>query len=257
MKKTITIVLSLIFILSCSEEEAPITLPETIRVQETVIVEVTKVVEKEKIIYLDATYNPEPTWTPTSTPVSSPEWTPTPTPVPLPEWTPTPTPVPSSIWTPTPTPTTVPTWTPTPTPTPTPINWEFYLDGILVTPTPIPPPTWTPTPTPTTVPTWTPTPTPTPLPPDYLGYELTSFTTSYNIQNIGEIMIIPLPPSKSPIVDHDHDDDFVDGITINDSSNYAIMSVKLNKDSHSEVTIVAITPTGMTNITLTYYTTKK
>ena len=69
MKKTI-IIIGIIFIFGCSDEEVPITLPETIRVQETVIVEVTKVVEKEKVIYLDATYNPEPTWTPTPTPIA-------------------------------------------------------------------------------------------------------------------------------------------------------------------------------------------
>ena len=257
MKKTIIIIISLIFILSCSEEEAPITLPETIRVQETVIVEVTKVVEKEKIIYLDATYNPEPTWTPTSTPVSSPEWTPTPTPVPLPEWTPTPTPTNIPEWTPTPTPSPVPTWTSTPSPTETPISWEYYLDGVLVTPTPTPPATWTPTPTPKPAATWTPTPTPTPLPPDDLGFVLTSFTFNVDHTDFGQIFIVGIPNDKSPVVDQDQDNDLTDEIQLNDSNNYTVLSVSHKKNAGSEVSFVGLTPTGSTNITLIFYTTRK
>ena len=68
MKKTLLLIF-VIFLISCRNEEDPIYIPETIKIIETVTVEVTKVVEKEKIVYLDATYNPEPTWTPTPTPV--------------------------------------------------------------------------------------------------------------------------------------------------------------------------------------------
>ena len=257
MKKTIIIIL-LIFIFACSSEEVPITLPETIRVQETVIVEVTKVVETEKLIYLDATYNPEiePTWTPTPIPIAMPTWTPTPIPKANSTWTPTPTPTAIPQWTSTPTPTPIPTWTPTPTPTPTPVNWEFYLDGELVTPTPTPRATWTPTPTPTQVPTWTPTPTPTPLPPGDLGYELTSFSFSFNHTDFGQIVTVGIPSIKSPIVDQDEDNDLVDEIKINDS-NYTVISVSHNRNSSPEVTILALTPIGSTNLTFTFYTTKK
>ena len=83
MKKYL-IIIFIIFLISCRNEEDPIYIPETIKIIETVTVEVTKVVEKEKIIYLDATYNPEPTWTPTPTPIPGATWTPTPTPTPVP-----------------------------------------------------------------------------------------------------------------------------------------------------------------------------
>jgi len=266
MKKIITILL-IIFIFSCSNEVAPISLPETIRVKETVIVEVTKVVDK--IIYLDPTYNPEPTWTPTPTPKMVPSWTPTavpiadspwtptPTPTQIPIWTPTAVPIADSPWTPTPTPTQIPTWTPTPTPTATPVEWEFYLNGVLVTPTPVPDATWTPTPTPTQVPTWTPTPTPTPLPPEDLGYELTSIVASYNFTKFGESLIIGVPLDKSPIVDHDNDNDLTDGITTNDDNNYKILAVKLNKNSTTEITLLSLSPVGNIAITITFYTTRK
>ena len=255
MKKTI-IIISLIFILSCSEEEAPITLPETIRVQETVIVEVTKVVEKEKIIYLDPTYSPMQTWTPTPTPIPSSVWTPTPTPIPSSVWTPTPTPIPSLVWTPTPTPTSIPTWTPTPVPTATPVLWEYYLDGILVTPTPTPAATWTPTPTPSPAATWTPTPTPTPLPPEDLGYVKTSIVTTYNFTNFGEQVTVGIPLEKSPIVDHNQNGDITDDITTNDDNNFKILSVKQNKNSNSEITILCLTPIN-TPVTVTFWTTRK
>ena len=222
----------MIFLISCGNEEDPIYIPETVKIIETVTVEVTKVVEKEKIIYLDATYNPEPTWTPTPTPIAGVPWTPTPTPIPA------------------------ATWTPTPTPTQTPINWEYYVDGILVTPTPRPPATWTPTATPIPAATWTPTPTPTPLPPGDLGYELTSFTFTYNIQNIGEVITVGIPADKSPIVDQNQNNDLTDEIIFNDS-NYSVLSVTHKKGASSEVTFVAVTPTGVTNISITFYTTKK
>ena len=243
MKKTLLLIF-LIFLISCGNEENPIYIPETVKIIETVTVEVTKVVEKEKIIYLDATYNPEPTWTPTPTPSSAAIWTPTPTPSSAATWTPTPTPRPAA------------TWTPTPTPTQTPINWEYYVDGILVTPTPRPAATWTPTPTPRPAATWTPTPTPTPLPPGYLGYELTSFTFTYNIQNIGEVITVGIPGDKSPIVDQNQNNDLTDEIKFNDS-NYSVLSVTHKKGASSEITFVAVTPTGVTNITITFYTTKK
>ena len=256
--KKIIIIISLILIIACSEEVIPISLPETIRVQETVVVEVTKVVEKEKIIYLDATYNPEPTWTPTPTPVALPAWTPTSVPLSLPTWTPTPTPKPGSTWTPTPTPTSIPTWTPTPTPTPTKVGWEYYDNGILVTPTPSVGPTWTPTSTPRAVPTWTPTPTPTPLPPDYLGYELVRYTFSVNLTELGQLITVGIPAEKSPIVDSNRNDDLFDEINIiDDPQNYTIISIVQKSNSISEVTFLALTPTGNTNITFDFHTTKK
>ena len=266
MKKIITILL-IIFIFSCSNEVAPISLPETIRVEETVIVEVTKIVEK--IIYLDPTYNPDPTFTPTAVPIADAPWTPTPTPTNVPSWTPTavpianspwtptPTPMPDATWTPTPTPTQVPTWTPTPTPTATPVEWEFYLDGVLVTPTPIPDATWTPTPTPTQVPTWTPTPTPTALPPGDLGYILTSLTFFYNFTDVGEVVTIGITEDKSPIVDHNQNNDLTDEISTSDDNNYKILSVAHKIGETSEVTILSLMPVGNASITLTFYTTRK
>jgi len=234
MKKTLLLILVL-FIYSCGEEEEPITIPETVKIIETVTVEVTKVVEKEKIIYLDATYNPEPE----------------------PTWTPTPTPKIGATWTPTPTPTPVSTWTPTPTPTATPINWEIYINGELVTPTPTPEATWTPTPTPKPAATWTPTPTPTPRPPGDLGYELTNYTFSTNLTDFGQVLIVGVPVDKSPVVDHNQNNDLIDEISINDQNNYSVLSVTHNKGGLSEITILALTPTGNTNITLTFYTTRK
>ena len=257
MKKTL-IIIGIIFTFGCSDEEVPITLPETIRVQETVIVEVTKVIEKEKLIYLEATYNPEPTWTPTATPVALPAWTPTPIPLTLATWTPTPTPKPGSTWTPTPTPKPAATWTPTPTFTPTPFNWEYYLDGILVTSTPTVEPTWTPTPTPKPAATWTPTPTPTPLPPGDLGYELVRFTVSVNLTEIGQIITIGVPPDKSPIVDSNRNDNLLDELKIiNDPQNYSILKVSQDSNGITEITLLAITPTGTTNLSFDFYTTKK
>ena len=233
MKKYL-IIIFIIFLISCRNEEDPIYIPETIKIIETVTVEVTKVVEKEKIIYLDATYNPEPTWTPTPTPIAGVPWTPTPTPSP------------------------VPTWTPTPTPTSTPAGWEFYLNGVLVTPTPTPPATWTPTPTPTPVPTWTPTPTPTPVPPGDLGYELVRFTFNINLTELGQTTTVAIPLEMSPIVDSDRDNDLTDEINIvTDPQNYQIMRVIHNKNSFSEITFVSITPTGSSTISFDFYTTKK
>ena len=226
------IIIFIIFLISCRNEEDPIFIPETIKIIETVTVEVTKVVEKEKIIYLDATYNPEPTWTPTPTPIAGVPWTPTPTPSP------------------------VPTWTPTPTPTSTPAGWEFYLNGVLVTPTPTPPATWTPTPTPTHVPTWTPTPTPTPLPPNDLGFELTSFVSNFNFTSIGQTITFALPIEKSPIVDHDQDGDIINGIKTNDDRNYKIISVTQKTNSSSEITLLSIAPIN-SKVTITFYTTRK
>ena len=231
MKKYL-IIIFIIFLISCRNEEDPIFIPETIKIIETVTVEVTKVVEKEKIIYLDATYNPEPTWTPTPTPIAGVPWTPTPTPSP------------------------VPTWTPTPTPTSTPAGWEFYLNGVLVTPTPTPPATWTPTPTPTHVPTWTPTPTPTPLPPNDLGFELTSFVSNFNFTSIGQTITFALPIEKSPIVDHDQDGDIINGIKTNDDRNYKIISVTQKTNSSSEITLLSIAPIN-SKVTITFYTTRK
>jgi len=260
MKKTLLLLIVLFLLYGCGAEEEPITIPETVKIIETVTVEVTKVVEKEKIIYLDATYNPdlEPTWTPTPTPIPGATWTPTPIPISIPTWTPTPTPKAGPTWTPTPTPKAGPTWTPTPGPTATPINWEIYIDGVLVTPTPKPPATWTPTPTPKPAATWTPTPTSTPLPPGDLGYEITNYTFSTNLTEFGQVMILGVPIDKSPIVDHNQNNDFIDDITIvNDPSNFSILSVAQKKGGLSEITILSLTPTGATNISLTFYTTRK
>ena len=257
MKKTLLLIF-VIFLISCGNEEDPIYIPETVKIIETVTIEVTKVVEKEKIVYLDATYNPEPTWTTTPTPVVGATWTPTPTPAVGATWTPTPTPAVGATWTPTPTPKPAPTWTPTPTPTPTPLNWEIYIDGILVTPTPTPEPTWTPTPTPKPAATWTPTPTPTPLPADDLGYELTRFNFSTNIIEIGQVIIVGVPSPHSPVVDSNRNNDLIDEIkVVNDPQNYKVISVTQKPNLVSEITLVAVTPTGITNIALDFYTTKK
>ena len=233
MKKTLLLIF-VIFLISCGNEEDPIYIPETVKIIETVTVEVTKVVEKEKLIYLDATYNPEPTWTPTPTPIPVATWTPTPTPIPVTPWTPTPTPIPGTPWTPTPTPTNVPTWTPTP------------------------PATWTPTPTPRPAATWTPTPTPTPLPPGDLGFELVRYNTNLTLTDVGQIITIGVPLAFSPIVDSDRDNDLMDEIkVVNDPQNYTIMKVTHNRNGISEITLISITPTGETNLTFDFYTTKK
>ena len=266
MKKVLLTIFIIFLFQNCSSDTDPIDLPETVKLRETVVVEVTKVVEKEKIIYIDFTKMPipwtttptptiAPVWTPTPTPKAN-IWTPTPTPTTAPVWTPSPTPK-ANIWTPTPTPTTAPTWTPTPSPTPTPVSWEFYLDGILVTPTPSPPSTWTPTPTPKALPTWTPTPTPTPLPPGDLGYEKTSVFSSATITDVGQVVTIGIPIDKSPIVDHDQDNDLTDGVTTNDDNQFKIISVNHRKNSNSEVTLVAMVPTGSSVIILEFWTTRK
>ena len=253
MKKNL-LIFFFILIFSCGNEEDTITIPETVKIIETVIVEVPKLVEKEKIVYLDATYNPDPTWTPTPVPLAMPTWTPTPVPLAMPTWTPTPVPLAMPTWTPTPTPKPSYTWTPTPTPTPTPILWEYFVDGVLVTPTPRPAPTWTPTPTPRPAPTWTPTPTPTPIPPGDLGYELNRFTFSTNIDNFGQTIIVGISPPDSPIVDSNRNDSLLDEITIiNDSRNYKIISITEKPNQITEVTLIALTPTGLTNITFDYY----
>jgi len=220
MKKILLTIFIIFLFQNCSSDTDPIDLPETVKLRETVVVEVTKVVEKEKIIYIDFTKMPIP-------------------------------------WTTTPTPTIAPAWTPTPTPTPTPVTWEFYLSGILVTPTPSPPSTWTPTPTPKPMPTWTPTPTPTPLPPGDLGYEKTSITTSANLTDIGQIITIGIPMNKSPIVDHDQDNDLTDGITTNDDNQFKILSVNHIKNSNSEITIISLVPTGESVIKVVFWTTRK
>ena len=255
MKKFLFIFI-ILFIQNCSSDTDPIDLPETVKLRETVVIEVTKIVEKEKIIYIDFSKNPNP-WTPTPTPKALPTWTPTTTPKVNILWTLTPTPTKAPIWTPTPTPTTAPTWTTTPTPTSTPVAWEFYLDGKLVTPTPSPPSTWTPTPTPKALPTWTPTPTPTPLPPGDLGYEKTSVTSSANLTDVGQMITIGIPENKSPIVDHDQDNDLTNGITTNDDDQFKILSVNHVKNGNTQVTIISLVPTGNSVIILEFWTTRK
>ena len=255
MKKFLFIFI-ILFFQNCSSDTDPIDLPETVKLRETVVIEVTKIVEKEKIIYIDFSKNPNP-WTPTPTPKALPTWTPTTTPKVNILWTLTPTPTKAPIWTPTPTPTTAPTWTTTPTPTSTPVAWEFYLDGKLVTPTPSPPSTWTPTPTPKALPTWTPTPTPTPLPPGDLGYEKTSVTSSANLTDVGQMITIGIPENKSPIVDHDQDNDLTNGITTNDDDQFKILSVNHVKNGNTQVTIISLVPTGNSVIILEFWTTRK
>ena len=233
MKKSL-LIFFLILIFSCGNEEEPITIPETVKIIETVIVEVPKLVEKEKIVYLDATYNPDPTWTPTPVPLAMPTWTPTPTPMPA------------------------ATWTPTPTPTPTPINWEYFIDGVLVTPTPTPAATWTPTPTPKPAATWTPTPTPTPIPAGDLGFEIVRHTFTVDLINIGQVTTVGIPISLSPIVDSDRDNDLIDEVMfVTDPKNYRVLKVTHNSNSVSEITFVSVTPTGNTTISFDFYTTKK
>ena len=175
MKKTLLLIF-VIFLISCGNEEDPIYIPETVKIIETVTVEVTKVVEKEKIVYLEPTYNPEPTWTPT------------------------PTPKPAATW----------------------------------------------------------TPTPTPLPPDDLGYELTRFNFSTNIIEIGQVIIVGVPSPHSPVVDSNRNNDLIDEIkVVNDPQNYKVIGVTQKPNLVSEITLVAVTPTGITNIALDFYTTKK
>ena len=139
-----------------------------------------------------------------------------------------------------------PTWTPTPTPTQTPVNWEYYVDGELVTPTPKP------------AATWTPTPTPTPLPPGELGYELVRYTINVSLTEIGQVFTFGITPDKSPIVDSNRNDSLLDEIKIvNDPKNYSILKISQDSNNISEITMVAITPTGTTNISFDFYTTKK
>ena len=132
------------------------------------------------------------------------------------------------------------------TPTKTPVNWEYYVDGELVTPTPKP------------AATWTPTPTPTPLPPGELGYELVRYTINVSLTEIGQVFTFGVPPDKSPIVDSNRNDSLLDEIKIvNDPQNYSIIKISQSSNNISEITMVAITPTGTTSISLDFYTTKK
>ena len=124
--------------------------------------------------------------------------------------------------------------------------------------TPTPAATWTPTPTPKPAATWTPTPTPTPLPPGDLGYELVRYTINIDITEVGQIINFGIPEDKSPIVDSNRNDDLLDEIiVITDSQNYTIIQVTHNRNRNSEITLIAMTPTGNTDITIDFYTTKK
>ena len=125
------------------------------------------------------------------------------------------------------------------------------------TPTPTIAPIWTPTPTPKALPTWTPTPTPTPLPPGDLGYEKTSVIHSANLTDVGQVITIGIPMNKSPIVDHDQDNDLTDGITTNDDNQFKIIAVNHRKNSNSEITIISMVPTGNSVITIEFWTTRK
>lgn len=106
----------------------------------------------------------EPSFTPTQspTPTLTPSPTPTETPIPTPTATPLPTATPTLS--PTPTPTNTPTVTPTTTPLPTTTLTPTEIPTVTPTPTSIPTFTPTPTSTPTPTPTLTPTPTPTASP---------------------------------------------------------------------------------------------
>ena len=125
------------------------------------------------------------------------------------------------------------------------------------TPTPTIAPVWTPTPTPKPMPTWTPTPTPTPLPTGDLGYEKTSVTHSVNLTDVGQVITISIPMNKSPIVDHDQDNDLTDGIPTTDANQFKILSVNHIKNSNSEITIISLVPTGDSVIKVVFWTTRK
>ena len=103
---------------------------------------------------------PEPTHTPTSSPVPTATHSPTHTPT----SSPVPTATPSPTHTPTPTATPSPTHTPTPTATPSPTHTPTSSPVPTATPSPTHTPTSSPVPTATLSPTHTPTPTAAPSP---------------------------------------------------------------------------------------------
>ena len=104
----------------------------------------------------------------------------------------------------------------------------------------------------------TPTPTPTPLPPGDLGFELVRYNTNLTLTDVGQVITIGVPLAFSPIVDSDRDNDLMDEIkVVNDPQNYTIMKVTHNRNGISEITLISITPTGETNLTFDFYTTKK
>ena len=193
---------------------------EPITIPETVKIIETVTVEVTKVVEKEKIVYLDATYNP------EPTWTPTPSPLAMPTWTPTPTPIVNATWTPTPTPIVNATWTPTPTPTP--------------------------------AATWTPTPTPTPLPPGNLGYELTRFTFSTDITQFGQTISVGLSGIYSPIVDSNKNDDLFDEIKITpDPQNYKILSITQKPNSITDVTFLALTPTGDTTISFDFYTTKK
>ena len=63
--------------------------------------------------------------------------------------------------------------------------------------------------------------------------------------------------NKSPIVDHDQDNDLTDGITTNDDNQFKILSVNHIKNSNSEITIISLVPTGDSVIKVVFWTTRK
>jgi len=95
------------------------------------------------------------------------------------------------------------------------------------------------------------------LPPGDLGYEKTSITFTVNLTDVGQMITVGIPTEKSPIVDHNQNNDLTDGITTNDDHNYKIFSINHRKNGTSEITIIAMTPTGSANITIEFWTTRK
>ena len=87
--------------------------------------------------------------------------------------------------------------------------------------------------------------------------QLTSFSFTVNHTDFGQIFTVGITEDKSPIVDHNQNNDLTDEITLNDPTNYNILSVSHKKNSVSEITFIGLTPTGTTNINMTFYTTRK
>ena len=59
------------------------------------------------------------------------------------------------------------------------------------------------------------------------------------------------------IVDSNQNNDLTDEITTNDDANYRIMSVTSQKSGISIVNLIALTPIGNTQITLTFHTLRR
>ena len=95
------------------------------------------------------------------------------------------------------------------------------------------------------------------MPPGDLGYEKTSVFSSATITDVGQVVTIGITIDKSPIVDHDQDNDLTDGVTTNDDNQFKIISVNHRKNSNSEITIISLVPTGESVIKVVFWTTRK